>query len=65
MAHMERIDPSRLSAILLNAPAWARVGLTVRNDRMRHRAADALAASILEGLEDRPAIDPDQMHLPI
>lgn len=48
----QRLDPGRLSAIILNAPAWARVGLTVRDERLRERAADALAATIVERLRE-------------
>jgi hypothetical protein len=53
-----------ISTVLLSAPAWARLGLTVRDERMRERAADVLAATILERLQhpiSRP--DPDQMLL--
>lgn len=35
---MERIDREELFTILLNAPAWARVGLTMNDERMRVRA---------------------------
>ena len=41
---MERIEQKELSAILLAAPGWARVGLTMPDPRMRERAADTLAA---------------------
>ena len=60
------MERESLAEILLNAPAWARVGLTVRDKRMRERAADALAATILERLE-RPVIvaDRDQLSLPL
>ncbi|WP_093454676.1 DUF6771 family protein [Sphingomonas sp. YR710] len=62
---MERISRTHLADILLNAPAWARVGLTVRDDRMRERAADILAATILERLEEPPVPDANQLPLPI
>lgn len=53
-----------ISSILLSAPAWARVGLTVRDERMRERAADALAITIVERLEHPVSqSDPDQMML--
>lgn len=54
---MDRIDRTRIADILLAAPAWARVGLTVRDARMRERAADTLAATILEKLADRGPVD--------
>lgn len=65
MAAMERIDRARLADILLNAPAWARVGLTVRDARMRERAADALAATIVERLTMPMAVDHDPLPLPV
>jgi hypothetical protein len=62
---MERIEQKELSAILLAAPGWARVGLTVPDPRMRERAADTLAATIIEKL--RPDVVPDvnQLRLPL
>lgn len=65
MAAMERIDRDRLADILLNAPAWARVGLTVRDARMRERAADALAATIVERLTKPIAVDHDPLPPPL
>jgi hypothetical protein len=62
---MERLSRTRIADILLNAPAWARVGLTMRDDRMRERAADTLAATIVERLDQPPASDVDQLPLPI
>jgi len=52
---MERIDPDHLSEIILSAPAWARIGITVRDTRLRERAADALAEEIIERIEQPPA----------
>jgi len=62
---MTRIDPHALSAILIEAPAWAQVGLTMPDRRLRERAADCLAATIIERLADPVSPDPDQMALPI
>ncbi|WP_051093318.1 MULTISPECIES: DUF6771 family protein [Sphingobium] len=62
---MERIERDELSAILLAAPGWARVGLTMPDERMRERAADTLAATIIEQLERTPAPDPNQFRLPL
>lgn len=58
------MERESISRIILNAPAWARVALTMRDERMRERAADVLAASILEKLNAQPAPDPNQMTLP-
>jgi hypothetical protein len=43
---MDRIEQQRIAAILLHAPAWARLGLAVRDERLRERAADTLAGII-------------------
>ncbi|WP_454884018.1 DUF6771 family protein [Sphingomonas oryzagri] len=51
-----------ISTALLSAPAWARVGLTMRDTQMREQAADTIAASILERLE-RPQSEPDRNQL--
>ncbi|MCF8710331.1 DUF6771 family protein [Rhizorhapis sp. SPR117] len=62
---MERIERQALSAILLAAPGWARVGLTVPDERMRERAADSLAATIIEKLEGSSPADVNQLSLPL
>ncbi|WP_254911425.1 DUF6771 family protein [Sphingosinicella sp.] len=63
--HMERIERQELSAILLAAPGWAPVGLTMPDKHMRERAADTLAATIIEKLEGVPAPDINQLRLPL
>ena len=63
---MEQINPHLLSEAILTAPAWARVGITMPDERMRIRAADELAASIVERLAEEPSvIDRNQLNLPI
>ncbi len=62
---MERIERDELSAILLAAPGWARVGLTMPDERMRERAADTLAATIIEKLEGSGQPDANQLRLPL
>lgn len=62
---MERIEREELSAILLAAPGWARVGLTMPDEHMRERAADALAATIIEKLEGSSQPDVNQLRLPL
>jgi hypothetical protein len=58
------MDRERLSLIVLNAPAWVRLGLAVPDARLRERAADALAATIVEKLEDREDVeDANQLTL--
>jgi hypothetical protein len=57
---MDRIDQHRIAAILLHAPAWARLGLAVRDERLRERAADTLAGIVAAKLGDagQPAAEP-------
>lgn len=62
---MERIEREELPAILLSAPGWARVGLTMPDERMRERAADTLAATIIEKLQGVSAPDVNQLRLPL
>lgn len=63
---MERIDPQEISAIILSAPAWARVGITMPDEEMREKAAAELALTIVERLSDFPAIpDHNQLILPL
>lgn len=61
MAGMDRIDISRLSAAILHAPGWARVGITMPDEDMRERAATALADAIMEELDGGGRTDPRQI----
>lgn len=45
---MSRFDQSSLASAILNAPGWARVGITAPNSCMREDAARELARSILD-----------------
>lgn len=49
---MERIDPSQIAAAILEAPAWARVGITAPTAYLRQDAAVELARAILDSLSD-------------
>ncbi len=60
---MDRLDTSRLSAAILHAPGWARVGITMPDPNMRERAASALAEAIVEELEPDGRPDPRQIML--
>jgi hypothetical protein len=61
---MERLDPQQLQQAILTAPAWARIGITMRDLRMREKAAAELANTIVERLTDYPALpDPNQLRL--
>lgn len=61
-----QVSPESISAAIRTAPAFARLGLSMRDAAMRERAADALAAAIVEGLErSLPNDDKSQMMLPL
>lgn len=63
---MMHVNPESVSAAIRSAPAFARLGLSMRDAAMRERAADALALSIVESLErPRPDHDGNQMALPL
>ncbi len=62
---MERLTSPLLATHLLAAPAWATLGLGVRDPRMRERAAAAVASFVLDRLEERELADDRQLALPI
>ena len=62
---MERLDTSRLAEIIAAAPEWARLGLGVRDDRVRERAADVIAAILANRLATPEPADTRQLMLPI
>lgn len=63
---MQRIDQHRISEAILSAPGWVRVGITMPDERMRLKAADGLAAAIVEQLQQEGEQDEaEQLSLPI
>ena len=57
--HMEHLSPAATSAAIKSAPAFARLGLSVRDIGLRERA-------IAERLEESPqSHDENQMTLPL
>lgn len=65
LRRMDQPSPALISAAIKAAPAFARLGLSVRDERLRDRAADALASAIAERLEHPPVLaDENQMPLP-
>lgn len=48
---MTRIEPAAIATIILNAPGWARVGITVPDETLRDAAADELARVIVDQME--------------
>ena len=65
MLAMERLDPAHVANIILAAPGWARVGITMPDQAMRERAADTIAATIVERIAEPEPADERQMALPI
>lgn len=65
-ARMMHVSPESVSAAIRSAPAFARLGLSMRDASYRERAIDALAVAIVERLEHpRPDHDGNQMALPL
>jgi hypothetical protein len=63
---MDRLSPEAVSAAIKSAPAFARIGLSVRDPRLRDRAVDALSMAIVEQLKRQVApADARQMALPL
>lgn len=59
---MTNIDPDRVARALLNAPGWARVGLTAPTEIIREAAAQELALTIAR-IDGEPSVvaDPNQL----
>ena len=63
---MDYASPAIISAAIKSAPAFARLGLSMRDARTRERAADALASAIAERLgQSRELPDENQLPLPL
>jgi hypothetical protein len=62
---MERIDHTQLKSAILEAPGWARVGITAPSEQLRDRAAQELALSIVDHLAGGPTYDFNQLALPL
>jgi hypothetical protein len=57
------LDTQDIANAIMDAPAFVRLGLAVRNERLRERSAIELARMIVERSE--PAIDTAQLPLPL
>lgn len=58
------LAPADIVPVILAAPAWARLGIAVRDPRLRARAAERLARTILEELDDDALVrDANQLSL--
>ncbi len=62
---MERIDAALITDTLLKAPAWALIGLTMRDDQMREAAAAELAGLIVREIAPAAVENRDQLILPM
>ena len=61
---MERLDENRIAAALLDAPGWARVGITAPTSHIRVEAAFELARAIVESARaGAEPTSPDQLGL--
>ncbi len=60
------LEADRITYILLQTPAWARLALTAPDDRLRKRGASAMSDFLLDRLE-APSTKHDerQLALPI
>jgi hypothetical protein len=61
----ESPDSFAISAAILASPAWARIALSQRDPRLRERAAQEVAETVLDRLESgiAPEAHPDQLAL--
>jgi hypothetical protein len=56
----------RLADLIDQAPAWARIGLTISNDRLRTDATHELARFLADGLEIPETVEnTSQLDLPL
>jgi len=54
-----------VAAAILSAPGWVKVGITAPDARMRVQAAETLAAHLAEYAGETPALDVNQLPLPL
>ncbi len=63
---MPSVNPESVSAAIRSAPAFARLGLSMRDPHYRERAIEALSLAIVEKLEaPTPVHDANQIPLPL
>lgn len=59
------ITPDRIAALIEDAPAWAKIGLTVPNERLRADAQLELARHVYAALYQPISTDTAQLPLPL
>lgn len=59
------ITPERIGELIAQAPAWAKIGLTVANERLREDAQLELAQHVYSALYQPLNTDIGQLRLPL
>lgn len=59
------ITPERIGELIADAPAWAKIGLTMPNERLREDAERELAQHVYSALYQPLNIDTQQLRLPL
>jgi len=59
------ITPERISDLIADAPAWAKIGLTMPNERLRADAQHELAQHVYSALFQPVSRDASQLALPL
>lgn len=59
------ITPDTIAAALDDAPAWAKLGLTVPSERLREDARREMARHVYEALYQPLRLDRNQLPLPL
>lgn len=59
------ITPERIGELIAEAPAWAKIGLTMPNQRLREDAQRELAQHVYSALYQPLNIDTQQLRLPL
>ena len=59
------ITPDKIAALIEDAPAWAKIGLTVPNERLRADAHLELARYVYTALYQPIQTDTAQLPLPL
>jgi len=59
------ITAERIGELIAEAPAWAKLGLTVPNERLRADAQRELAQHVYSALYQPLDVDTEQLRLPL
>jgi hypothetical protein len=61
----DMLHASVIADAILNAPGWARIGITAPSERLRLEAAQELALAVRHELIHEAGSTADQMRLPL